>query len=251
MTGAGRIHFRCPHCDKAIAVAVQHAGKQGKCPGCAELLQVPTAPPPRDDDEDAAYALLKQTPEPTLGLEPSQPLDFSSVGSNPIEDRDASSTQRGELNAGAASHPHTSMIVCLVIAAVSTLLCVVYALIGRANNFLTTLSWISGCMATVAWIVSSHGFVSRCPKCHGWWAGRRIAKTPTRKQHVWKTETRSRTYLQSRTWLGKRGISYGVGQTTRYWQVRVEYIRKHFDILWRCRYCSDQWATTTYSDTRA
>src|SRR5438270_4719024 len=45
-----KIHFRCPHCDKAVSVAETHAGKRGKCPGCGKPVQVPAAEPALDFD---------------------------------------------------------------------------------------------------------------------------------------------------------------------------------------------------------
>jgi hypothetical protein len=58
------IDFTCTHCDKAIRVADEHAGKRVRCPGCQEVVRVPDAftaepaePTPRrprrpaDDDE--------------------------------------------------------------------------------------------------------------------------------------------------------------------------------------------------------
>jgi len=41
----GKIHFHCPHCEKAVIVAAAHAGKRGKCPRCGKPLQVPDAEP--------------------------------------------------------------------------------------------------------------------------------------------------------------------------------------------------------------
>lgn len=35
------IHFNCPHCDKAIRVRDETAGRKGKCLGCGETIQVP------------------------------------------------------------------------------------------------------------------------------------------------------------------------------------------------------------------
>lgn len=43
MAADGKIHFRCPHCDKAVSVAEAYAGKRGKCPGCGQPVQVPAA----------------------------------------------------------------------------------------------------------------------------------------------------------------------------------------------------------------
>ena len=41
MPGDGKIHFRCPHCDKPVGVALQHGGKRGKCPGCGRGIDIP------------------------------------------------------------------------------------------------------------------------------------------------------------------------------------------------------------------
>lgn len=35
------IHFNCPHCDKAIRVRDEAAGRKGKCLGCGATIQVP------------------------------------------------------------------------------------------------------------------------------------------------------------------------------------------------------------------
>ena len=50
MAGDGKIHFRCPHCDKAVSVAEAHAGKRGKCPGCGQPVQAPAGEPALDFD---------------------------------------------------------------------------------------------------------------------------------------------------------------------------------------------------------
>lgn len=58
MADDGKIHFRCPHCNKAMRVAAQHAGKRGKCPGCGKAVDVPAAEPTVDFD-----TLLEQSME--------------------------------------------------------------------------------------------------------------------------------------------------------------------------------------------
>src|SRR3954471_16474370 len=39
------IKFRCPHCDKALSVKDELAGKKRTCPGCKTVVIVPTAVP--------------------------------------------------------------------------------------------------------------------------------------------------------------------------------------------------------------
>jgi uncharacterized protein DUF6882 len=58
MSADGKIHFRCPHCDKPVSVAQEHAGKRGTCPGCGKPLQVPAAEPAGNFD-----ALLERSLE--------------------------------------------------------------------------------------------------------------------------------------------------------------------------------------------
>jgi hypothetical protein len=50
MAGDGKIHFRCPSCNKAVSVAGAHAGKRGKCPGCGKPIRVPDNSPELDFD---------------------------------------------------------------------------------------------------------------------------------------------------------------------------------------------------------
>lgn len=35
------IHFRCPHCDRAIRIHDDAAGREGKCHGCDRMICVP------------------------------------------------------------------------------------------------------------------------------------------------------------------------------------------------------------------
>jgi hypothetical protein len=36
------IHFECQHCHRAVRVADTFSGKQGRCPHCDEVVQIPT-----------------------------------------------------------------------------------------------------------------------------------------------------------------------------------------------------------------
>ena len=58
MAADGKIHFRCPNCNKGVSVAEAHAGKRGKCLGCGQPVQVRAAEPALDFD-----ALLDQCME--------------------------------------------------------------------------------------------------------------------------------------------------------------------------------------------
>jgi uncharacterized paraquat-inducible protein A len=37
------IKFKCPHCDRDVSVADEHAGKKARCPACREIFQIPQA----------------------------------------------------------------------------------------------------------------------------------------------------------------------------------------------------------------
>ena len=39
-----KIRFCCSHCNKAVTVSQEHAGKQGKCPGCGKVVIIPKGP---------------------------------------------------------------------------------------------------------------------------------------------------------------------------------------------------------------
>ena len=42
---ADRIKFKCPHCDRLCRVPADLAGRQGRCPGCQGVLEVPSPAP--------------------------------------------------------------------------------------------------------------------------------------------------------------------------------------------------------------
>jgi ribosomal protein L37AE/L43A len=50
MATDGKLHFPCPHCHRSVSVAVVHAGKRGKCPGCGKAIQAPANQPEPDFD---------------------------------------------------------------------------------------------------------------------------------------------------------------------------------------------------------
>ncbi len=47
MADAPTISFRCPKCDRSLRVAIQHAGKRGKCLACGAVIQIPIDEPAR------------------------------------------------------------------------------------------------------------------------------------------------------------------------------------------------------------
>jgi hypothetical protein len=62
MPDAQKIRFHCPRCSKSVSVAVQHAGKQGKCPGCKSVITIPIAasPLPEENRWPDVKALVEQ-----------------------------------------------------------------------------------------------------------------------------------------------------------------------------------------------
>jgi DNA-directed RNA polymerase subunit RPC12/RpoP len=89
MSTAGKTQFACSGCGKTVAVAVEHAGKRGRCPNCGQVVPIPAASPAVTSDEDLAFALLKKSPEPERTeaaeheLGPSLPLDLARRGWRP------------------------------------------------------------------------------------------------------------------------------------------------------------------------
>jgi hypothetical protein len=41
MQPEAKIRFCCPNCDRVVSVAQEHGGKQGKCPGCGNVVDIP------------------------------------------------------------------------------------------------------------------------------------------------------------------------------------------------------------------
>lgn len=60
MSADGKIHFRCPNCDKAVRVPQQFAGKRGKCPGCGAEVRIPApaSPAAREKEPPAVLGVL-------------------------------------------------------------------------------------------------------------------------------------------------------------------------------------------------
>jgi phage FluMu protein Com len=48
-----KVQFTCEHCGKVLAADDQHAGKQGKCPQCAGVFTIPTAPAGEETNAEA------------------------------------------------------------------------------------------------------------------------------------------------------------------------------------------------------
>src|SRR5262245_1100625 len=81
----GKIHFRCPNCDRAVSVAIQAAGKRGKCPGCGQSVQVPAPPPPSEPEEEEVYRFQDEAASPESSLGPSLPLQLARRGWKPYK----------------------------------------------------------------------------------------------------------------------------------------------------------------------
>lgn len=71
------IDFACPYCERQSSVPASFAGKQGKCPGCQRIIQVPD---PAEDAAGGAPTLIEPAPLAPTVVEPA-PL----VGKAPAE----------------------------------------------------------------------------------------------------------------------------------------------------------------------
>jgi|GEM_PF-1205762 len=63
MSSDGKIHFRCPHCTHTVAIAAVHAGKRGKCPGCGQVIDIPTGSTRPAVPSDSIEALIARSME--------------------------------------------------------------------------------------------------------------------------------------------------------------------------------------------
>lgn len=62
----GSIEFACPYCDRITRVPAAYGGKQGKCPGCQKVIEVPdpSAEAPAPEAAAAEATVLEPPPLP-------------------------------------------------------------------------------------------------------------------------------------------------------------------------------------------
>lgn len=71
------IEFNCPHCDKLLKTSDDKAGRQAKCPGCGELIDVPNAGKlPEPKLLDAEEVDESELEEADVDDEPSDEMKF-------------------------------------------------------------------------------------------------------------------------------------------------------------------------------
>src|SRR5258708_32607762 len=80
------IKFNCSHCHKSLKVSQALAGKKARCPGCKQVITIPTleslSPAPADltEIEDVAAAALAEESKPQPVAAPQQtaaPIKFT------------------------------------------------------------------------------------------------------------------------------------------------------------------------------
>ncbi|HUG69996.1 MAG TPA: hypothetical protein VMM76_19755 [Pirellulaceae bacterium] len=81
-----RITFRCPHCSKALAIDVRHAGKQVACPGCSARLTIP------GDSVTASSSPETASPETASQTQPNEQPNEQVVQRNPFATESPQST---------------------------------------------------------------------------------------------------------------------------------------------------------------
>src|SRR3989442_287090 len=57
------IRFKCPHCQKALVVKDEVAGKKGACPACKQAVQIPV-PVSQAEAESLAISMFADSPAP-------------------------------------------------------------------------------------------------------------------------------------------------------------------------------------------
>src|SRR5262249_30504172 len=72
------IKFNCPKCQNSLRVSQELAGKKARCPGCKQVITIPTLELPAADIEAlAAAALVDQPkPEPVKAQKEAAPIKF-------------------------------------------------------------------------------------------------------------------------------------------------------------------------------
>lgn len=83
----GSIEFACPYCDRITRVPAAYGGKQGKCPGCQKVIEVPNpadtpagAAPTAAVDTSALEATVLEPP-PSGHVSPAPPTEPEAIGS--------------------------------------------------------------------------------------------------------------------------------------------------------------------------
>ena len=62
------IDFHCPHCDKSLKTSEDKAGRQAKCPGCGEVIDIPGTREPEVDSTPQAESLEVESTSDRLSL---------------------------------------------------------------------------------------------------------------------------------------------------------------------------------------
>ena len=70
------IKFSCPHCSKALNVKDHLAGKKAQCPGCKQVLRIPSPQGTTGLDAEAVAAAAFAEEEQRLADQPLEKVEF-------------------------------------------------------------------------------------------------------------------------------------------------------------------------------
>lgn len=71
------IKFNCQHCQRTLKVNQEQAGKKARCPGCKQVITIPTLGPPPEDVEALAAAALAEQPAAKEEVKEAAPIQFT------------------------------------------------------------------------------------------------------------------------------------------------------------------------------
>ncbi len=71
------IKFNCQHCQRSLKVNQEQAGKKARCPGCKQVITIPTLGPPPEDVEALAAAALAEQPAAQEAVKEAAPIQFT------------------------------------------------------------------------------------------------------------------------------------------------------------------------------
>ncbi len=71
------IKFNCQHCQRSLKVNQELAGKKARCPGCKQVITIPTLGPPPADVEALAAAALAEQPAAPAEVKEAGPIKFT------------------------------------------------------------------------------------------------------------------------------------------------------------------------------
>ena len=257
------IRFCCPKCRKILKAVATGAGRKTTCPGCGQLLIVPSPDrnstilsESRPDPDTASVPPTAPFPDwlpeaaqpqqhcPSPATEPlaSPPAEFDALGeakrerTSPLERRDLVKNLAGFVT-GRPARNRQIVITIAAIAAAAVFGCIAVANFHGGNACLAVFLAL---IASVLVIAIACVWGSACSQCRRWWASIEGTTELIGEKPTWTTVTRKIRHFSRK----------GEGAGWSEYDERVPAVQRTYRHHFACKYCGHCW-TTTSSLTRA